>query len=57
MDEFLRNYMGNPMARDSKKGRFFLPEKRFQSQYGDCTTQSEGEKTFENEFMTFRRWF
>jgi hypothetical protein len=57
MGEFLRNYMGNPMARDSKKGRFFLPEKRFQSQYGDCTTQSEGEKTFENEFMTFRRWF
>jgi hypothetical protein len=57
MGEFLRNYMGNPMAKDSKEGHFFLPEKRFQSQYGDCTTQLDGLKTFDNECMTFGRWF
>jgi hypothetical protein len=55
MSEFLKNYIGSLMAKDSKEGYFFLPEKWFQSQYGDCTTLLDEAKTFDNECMIFRR--
>lgn len=40
------------MARGSEDGHFFLLKKKFQSQYGYHTAQSDEVKAFDNECIT-----
>jgi hypothetical protein len=58
MGKSLINYTSvDPWLKTSTRVAFFLPVKRFQSQYRSLTTQPNEVKIFDKECMTFEIWF